>query len=41
MYTNNTATVTGTANDGNKFYEKVDGKIKNCSTTGGRRDEYI
>ena len=27
MYTNNTATVTGTANDGNKFYEKVDGKI--------------
>ena len=27
MYTNNTATVTGTANDGNKFHEKVDGKI--------------
>lgn len=28
MYTNNGATVTGTAADGNKFYENVDGKIK-------------
>lgn len=27
MYTNNGATVTGTASDGNKFYENVDGKI--------------
>lgn len=27
MYTNNGATVTGTAADGNKFYENVDGKI--------------
>ena len=27
MYTNNGATVTGTATDGNKFYENVDGKI--------------
>lgn len=28
MYTNNGATVTGTAADGNKFHENVDGKIK-------------
>lgn len=28
MYTNNGATVTGAAADGNKFYENVDGKIK-------------
>lgn len=27
MYTNSEATVTGTASDGNKFYENVDGKI--------------
>lgn len=27
MYTNNGATVTGTASDGNKFYENVNGKI--------------
>ena len=27
MYTNNGATVTGTANDGNKFYEAVNGEI--------------
>lgn len=27
MYTNNGATVTGTASDGNKFYENADGKI--------------
>lgn len=27
MYTNNGATVTGTASDGNKFYEDVDGNI--------------
>lgn len=28
MYTNSEASVTGTASDGNKFYENVDGKIK-------------
>lgn len=28
MYTNSEARVTGTASDGNKFYENVDGKIK-------------
>ena len=28
MYTNNGATVTGTASDGNKFYENVNGKIE-------------
>lgn len=28
MYTNSEASVTGTASDGNKFYENIDGKIK-------------